>query len=573
MARFWDEAILEAIRTDMPKPTVHARNLYHLSAAMYDAWAVYDNQADGRYYRGGRVRGAAGARDETIAFAAYRILEARYLRAAFPDTTLTGLRAHMTSLGLDPCYTTTTTDSPGALGNAIAQAVLSSTYNDGANEANSYQDTTNWMPVNAPLVVVAGGAPMVDPDQFQLLFIEGAISQNGLQLPNALQTYIGAHWGMVETFALQRSAPDAPYVTNNILPAWDSIEMRDLLLDLINKSAALDNQSAAVIDISPGALGNNALGTNEGAGHPLNPVTGAPYPQQRVLLADYGRAIAEFWADGPRSETPPGHWNVLANEVSDALGSQPKFHGTDVAADLLEWDVKLYFTLNGALHDAAIAAWETKRHYLSARPISLIRYRADLGQSSDPALLAYDHHGLPLIAGLIELITEASSAPGMPHAQLKSHVGRIAVRCWLGEGNATANGDNVGWMLGRDWVPYQRASFVTPAFPGYVSGHSTFSRAGAEVLASFTGSAFFPGGLYEHLVLAESGLTFEAGPSAAVTLQWATYFDAADQAGLSRLWGGIHIAPDDLEGRRTGHRVGIAALAEAERWFDGSAIP
>lgn len=573
MARFWDEAILEAIRTDMPKPTVHARNLYHLSAAMYDAWAAYDATADGRYYRGPRVTGTDAERDESIAYAAYRVLETRYARAAFPDTTLSGLYAHMTSLGLDPCYTSTTANTPAAFGNTVAQTVLSATIEDGSNETGNYADTTGWVPANEQLVVADGGATMQEPDQFQLLFIPGAISQNGIQQPDALQKYIGAQWGGVETFALQRATSGAAYVADNIVPAWNSVAMNDLLVELIRKSAALDNHGSNVVDISPGVFGNNALGANDGYGHLLNPATGAPYPAQNVLLADYGRAIAEFWADGPHSETPPGHWNVLANDVSDALGPQPKFHGVEPAKDVLAWDVRLYFTLNGALHDAAIAAWDAKRRYLGARPISLIRYRADLGQSGDPALLSYHPDGLPLVPGLIELITDASSAPGMPHAGLKAHVGKVAVRSWLGEGHATPTGANVDWMLARDWVPYQRATFVTPAFPGYVSGHSTFSRAAAEVLADFTGSEFFPGGIYEHNVPAANGLSFEEGPAATVVLQWATYFDAADQAGQSRLWGGIHIAPDDFEGRRTGHRVGIAALAEAERWFDGSAVP
>jgi len=47
VARVWDEALLDAIRRDVPAPTVHARNLFHTSAAMWDAWAAYDPQADG----------------------------------------------------------------------------------------------------------------------------------------------------------------------------------------------------------------------------------------------------------------------------------------------------------------------------------------------------------------------------------------------------------------------------------------------------------------------------------------------------------------------------------------------
>lgn len=103
-------------------------------------------------------------------------------------------------------------------------------------------------------------------------------------------------------------------------------------------------------------------------------------------------------------------------------------------------------------------------------------------------------------------------------------------------------------MLGVDWAPYQRPTFVTPAFAGYVSGHSTYSRAAAEVLADITGSDFFPGGIYEHTVK-RGDLAFDYGPLTDVTLSHATYFDAADEAGRSRLWGGIHPSQDDLPGK------------------------
>ena len=118
------------------------------------------------------------------------------------------------------------------------------------------------------------------------------------------------------------------------------------------------------------------------------------------------------------------------------------------------------------------------------------------------------------------------------------------------------------------WVPYQQPTFVTPAFQGYVSGHSTFSRAAAEVMVGFTGSQWFPGGLSEWDVKAGE-LKVEAGPSADVVLQWGTYYDAADQAGLSRLAGGIHVYPDDFTGRITGYAVGIGAFAKAMQYFAG----
>jgi len=125
-------------------------------------------------------------------------------------------------------------------------------------------------------------------------------------------------------------------------------------------------------------------------------------------------------------------------------------------------------------------------------------------------------------------------------------------------------------MLPGAWLPYQRATFVTPAFPGYISGHSTFSRAAAEVLAAITGSPWFPCGMGSYTAPSNTFLTFESGPSQTVQLQWGTYFDASDQAGLSRLWGGIHVSADDLTGRSVGSKCGQAAWDLASKYLDGS---
>jgi hypothetical protein len=245
--------------------------------------------------------------------------------------------------------------------------------------------------------------------------------------------------------------------------------------------------------------------------------------------------------------------------------------GAGREVDRLEWDVKLYFALNGAVHDAAVAAWGAKGFYDSARPISMIRYMGGKGQSSDPDGPSYDPDGLQLEPGLVEVITHASSAPGQRHHALADHVGEIAIRAWKGfpEDPATES-SGVGWILAVDWVPYQLPTFVTPAFAGYVSGHSTFSRAAAEVLTAFTGSSYFPGGLYEVPVPAGS-FKVEHGPSKDLRLEWATYFDAADSAGISRLFMGIHVRADDFNGRRLGSVCGRDAWALAERYYEGAA--
>jgi hypothetical protein len=243
--------------------------------------------------------------------------------------------------------------------------------------------------------------------------------------------------------------------------------------------------------------------------------------------------------------------------------------------DNLEWDVKSMLALNGAVHDAAIAAWNHKGYYDSSRPISNIRYMAGLGQSSDPALANYHPQGIPLEPNLVEVITPETTMPGERHAHLVGHEGKIAIQSWRGE--AAIPGDlpfddpseiaGVGWVLAENWMPYQLISFVTPPFAGYISGHSTFSRAAAEVLTAITGDEFFPGGIGEFHFTEGDGIDFEYGPTTDVTLQWATYYDAADEAGLSRLYGGIHPAADDLPGRRIGSLVGQRAWSRALRYF------
>src|SRR2546423_12788201 len=130
----------------------------------------------------------------------------------------------------------------------------------------------------------------------------------------------------------------------------------------------------------------------------------------------------------------------------------------------------------------------------------MIRYMASRGQSSDPALPAYNKDGLPLVPGLIELITKEKTGLGGSMGLLAGNEGKIAVRAW--RQTADPSSPHVSWILGTTWMPYQLSTFVTPSFQGYVSGHSTFSRAAAEVLTGITGSEYFPGGLSEWTVKA-----------------------------------------------------------------------
>jgi uncharacterized protein DUF6851 len=570
VARLWDEALLGAIRRDVPAPTTHSRNLFHLSAAMWDAWAAYDGTADGYFVtEKHEAKNVRAAREAAISYAAYRILLHRYSLASGLEKTFAELTSTMESLCYRIDYTSTKGGSPAALGNRIAAAIIAAGRDDGSLEAGRYVDTT-YKPVNEPLLVEAGGAVMHDPTLWQPLALDQIVAQNGLPIPGSVQSYVGPQWGHVRGFALSRSRKGLPIDPGDPgLGTPSDPAFKQAAVEVIRMSSELDPDDGAMVDIGPGARGDNPLGTNDGNGHDVNPVTRKPYAPNRVVRGDFSRVLAEFWADGPSSETPPGHWNVLANEVSDSKQMERRRaeHGP---ADRLEWDVKLYFALNGAVHDAAIVAWGAKRAYETARPISMIRYMGAKGQSSTPSGPSYDPEGLPLLPGLVELVTARSSAPNGRHAGLAGHVGEVAVRSWRGVPEEAGGRRGVGWILASRWMPYQRPTFVTPAFPGYVSGHSTFSRAAAEVLTGFTGSRFFPGGLFTS-AHAIGTLDNEQGPSRKVLLQAATYYDAADQAGVSRLYGGIHVAADDFAGRKIGSVCGKRAWALAQRYFAGSA--
>jgi hypothetical protein len=609
VARQWNEALLDAIRLDFPAPTVHSRNLYHVSAAMYDAWAAYDAAAQGTFFTEKYTsNNPAADRNEAISYAAYRILSHRYANSSGSFLSQARFTVLLNDLGFDPSNTTTVGNSPAAVGNRIAQQILAATINDGSNETNGYVDNTSYASVNPPMFVDDAGVvppaslPLQDPNHWQPLRLNDNATQNGLPI-NPLQTYVGPHWGSVETFALGRNGGPGPYSWSSIDPGpppqlggVGDQQYRDDTVELIRYSSQLDvsqGPGSELIDISPAVNGNRPLGTHNNQGYALNPVTQAPYAQNLVRRADYGRVLAEFWADGPESETPPGHWNVLANEVSDSPLLEKRLGGSGQVLDDLEWDVKLYLALNGGVHDAAIAAWGTKREYDYVRPITKIRYQGGLGQSTDANQPSYHPDGLPLINGLIELITPESIATNGKHHNVWENVnrddfgnvipdahftqeqlvGKVAVLSWNHPPvNPLTQDAGVDWILAENWVTYQSSNFVTPAFAAYVSGHSTFSRAAAQILAQFTGSEFFPGGLGEETFTTDF-LDFEMGPSEEIKLQWATYFDAADEAGISRLWGGIHVPADDFSGRVMGDAIGRLAYAHALGFFGASVVP
>lgn len=576
VARAWNEANLAAIRIDFPAPTVHARNLFHTSTAMWDAWAAYDEAATGYCHNESATPQGVSveeARREAVSHAAYRVLAHRYALSVNAPTTLAALDGLMDSLGYD--RTDDSTEGPGAaaVGNRVAASILAFAGSDGSRETTLYDDPF-YVPVNPPLILLQSGTSMNHPNRWQPLAFEVAMTQNG-QVADKVQRFVGSHWGDVRPFALHVGEGEALYHDPGMPPQYlgeGDAAFRAGNIQVLTYSSYLDPDDGVMVDISPGAIGNNTLGQNDGTGYAVNPTTGEPYPSNWVMRGDFGRVIAEFWADGPSSETPPGHWNTLANDTVDHPLFECRFMGQGEELDPLEWDVRMYFVLNAALHDVAVATWWCKAYYDFVRPISSIRYLAQVGQSTDPSGLAYDPGGIPLVPGLIEEVDFTTTLAGNKHEHLAGQEGKIAVLAWPGEPeDPETQHSGVEWILAEDWLPYQRDTFVTPAFAGYTSGHSGFSRAAAEVLTRLTGSAFFPGGLMAY-TYHQGELEFEYGPSGDVQLQWATYYDAADQAGISRLYGGIHVPADDGPGRIIGSGCGIDAWDLAVKYFEGSIV-
>ncbi len=616
-ARLWNEVLLEAIRDDFARPTVHARNLFHTSLAMYDAWAAYDDLAN-PYLLGHIVDGFTCAfdgidrpdrvrlaRNEAISYAAYRLLTHRFRRSPGAQASRARFDDLLSGLGYDASMTSTEyrTGSPAALGNYIAQCLIDFGLQDGANEQNDYTNL-HYQPANPPLAPALPGNPnLVDPNRWQPLSLDLFIDQSGNVIPGNTPAFLSPEWGQVTPFAL--TAADRTIYERDGAAYWvyhDPGEPPHLEPGGGGLSAAyqwgfalvaiwsshLDPADGLRWNIAPSSIGNIQdysqtieelptfykllEGGDRSRGRAMNPYTGRPYVPQWVPRADYVRVLAEFWADGPDSETPPGHWFTILNYVNDHPALEKRFHGEGPLVDDLAWDVKTYFVLGGAMHDVAIAAWGIKGWYDYIRPVSAIRAMADRGQSSDESLPGYAPEGIPLTEGFIEVVQAGDPLAG----QASEHIGKIKVYAWRGPDyidNPATDMAGVGWILAENWWPYQRPSFITPPFAGYISGHSTYSRAAAKVLTHLTGDAYFPGGLGEFHAPKNAFLVFEEGPSTDVILQWATYQDAADQCSLSRIWGGIHPPIDDLPGRLIGEQVGLDAIERAEQYFAGQATP
>ncbi len=197
VARRWDEQALAAIRLDLPRPTVHARNLFHASAAMWDAWAAYDTKAAGVYvHERHTAPDVEAARRTAISYAAYDVLSHRYAKAIGGATSLACFAAVMKDLGLDPDDAHDTGDDPTRSATASDTPSSRTTLKDGADEAGDYADPPHeYDSLNPALVFDNAGATLNDPAHWQPINLAVAATQNGIILPAGVQSYIGSTVG------------------------------------------------------------------------------------------------------------------------------------------------------------------------------------------------------------------------------------------------------------------------------------------------------------------------------------------------------------------------------------------
>lgn len=607
----WNNLILESIRNDYARPTVHARNLYHHSIIAYDAWAAYDPSKE-RFFLGKTLHNYTcafdsisipadihAAREEAISYASYRFIRNRYQNSPDYTQTLVLINNQMALLGYDTSITSTdyVNGGPAELGNYLAEQIQLYGYTDGSNELGNFSNVY-YDQLNPPLDMSLPGNPDIqDPNHWQPLTLAVSIDQSG-NVISSTSPHLSPEWGEVDPFSLDttmyteltRDGDTYKVYFDSLHPAhltlgdsssWDSFYKWNHSLVSVWQSH-LDTADGVMWDISPASFGNNTWypsdstefplfydltnGGDPSTGYAVNPVTGQPYTPQMVRRADYARVLAEFWADGLDSETPPGHWFEIYHYVISQPSFERKWKGMGPVLDPLEYDVKAQLTLGGTVHDAAICSWSLKGYYDFIRPVSAIRYMADQGQSSDTNELSYNPNGIPLLPGYIEVVQVGDTLAG----QWNEHVGKIKLYTWRGHeyiNDPLVDDAGVGWILAENWWPYQRPTFVTPPFAGFVSGHSTFSRAAAHTMGFITGSPYFPGGMGEFVAPMNEFLQFEEGPSDTIRLQWASYIDASDQCSLSRIWGGIHPPIDDIPGRKIGDVVGPMASQFADSIF------
>ena len=438
----WNDAAIEAVRATKFSPTKTARALAITHTCIFDAWAAYDNKANGTQLAG-TLRQPLAKRTEENKRKAMSYAARNCLVDLFPlQPQVDSFNALLEELGFDSGHTSNDPTTPVGVGNIAAAAVLAFRHKDGSNQSG--EETQEGCDKNS-------SEPYSDYTCYQSVNTVTDLNDPSYWQPLVGQSFLTPQWGLVKPYALKSGDQLRETIA---LPANYETD-RDLY----------ELQAKEILDIT-------------------------------ATLSDKQKAIAEYWADGPKSETPPGHWTLFAKFVSD------RDHHD------LNDDVKMFFAMTNAMFDSSIVTWDAKRYFDYVRPICAIRF---------------------LYAGK-------------------------EVESWN------------GIVEGAKWSPYQPVSGLTPPFSEYTSGHSGFSASAAETLKQFTGSDVFGGKVF----IAAGSSKVEPGiaPANRVKLRWKTFSAAADEAGISRRYGGIHFKQGDLESRKLGRLVGKLAWEKSQSYFN-----
>ena len=224
VAHQWNEQVLEAIRNDFARPTVHARNLYHASILMYDSWAAFDTTQSQTIFLGQEFDGYFCPFDEgaleipadldarkeaqeiALSYASYRLIRHRYQASPQAESTMANIYVQMIIQELDTSFTSTdyATHGAPALGNYLAEQLIAYGMTDGSNEANDYANTCYVQLEPNILPEVPGTNGLVDPNRWQAVELSFAIDQSG-ELLTETPPFLGPQWGEVPGFALRDS--------------------------------------------------------------------------------------------------------------------------------------------------------------------------------------------------------------------------------------------------------------------------------------------------------------------------------------------------------------------------------
>jgi PAP2 superfamily len=522
----WNEQLLRVIRA-YPRetgPTITSRALGVLHTATYDAWAAYDPIAKGTNPNGNGPAQQDKAlineanKKEAISYAAYRVLIDLFPPVAgkfpptgayqHPDILLKGINNPPNpppNPPYDPANTTLasptdTKATPAAVGNLAAKAVLDFRHNDGSNQLGDHPNTPE--PKTA----------YKDYTGYKLKNQWNSVTNKWKWQPLCVLTPDGVtKWKENPPNSLPLTpsecppppAPEGSYYVQQrpLTPQWGNV---------ITFSGLGPSQFQRMVPGPPR--------TSVGTGYSDADVTTALADTDLSSTTDGDRkkVIAEYWADGPGTEFPPGHTAIFAQ----ALSRKKFMNNTDSNAKL-DYDAKLFFMVGNAEMDAGIAAWSLKFYYDFWRPTTAIRYLYDSTLIPTPPL----------------------------------------VKSWQGPGLGYAN------VKGEKWIPFQALNVVTPNFPEYPSGHSSFTAAGASLLSMFNGSDTFGAGV---IIGDDETLKIEPGvPASPVTLSWPTFTDASNEAGMSRRYGGIHFYSGDMHGRGVGRQVANYVYSKAQNYIKG----